>query len=58
MRIGLITDTHIPTAGPDLWPQVYEALRGVNLIMDAGDLHDTLVLDRLEQLTPLAFNSR
>ena len=28
MRIGLISDTHIPTAGRDLWPQVYDALRG------------------------------
>ena len=28
MRIGLISDTHIPIAGRDLWPQVYEALRG------------------------------
>ncbi len=37
MRIGLISDTHIPTAGSDLWPQVYEALRGVDLIMHAGD---------------------
>ena len=50
MRIGLISDTHIPTAGPDLWPQAYEALRGVDLIMHAGDLHDTVVLDRLERL--------
>ena len=41
MRIGLISDTHIPTAGRDLWPQVYDALRGVDLIMHAGD--DALV---------------
>ena len=38
MRIGLISDTHIPTARPDLWPQVYDALRGVDLIMHGGDL--------------------
>ena len=53
MRIGLISDTHIPTAGSDLWPQVYEALRGVDLIMHAGDLHDTIVLDWLEELAPV-----
>ena len=50
MRIGLISDTHIPTAGRDLWPQVYDALRGVDLIMHAGDLHDPVVLDWLPAL--------
>jgi putative phosphoesterase len=53
MRIGLISDTHIPTAGRDLWPQVYDALRGVDLIMHAGDLHDPIVLDWLEPLAPV-----
>lgn len=53
MRIGLISDTHIPTAGSDLWPQVYDALRGVDLIMHAGDLHETVVLDWLEALAPV-----
>ncbi len=53
MRIGLISDTHIPTAGRDLWPQVYNALRGVDLIMHAGDLHDPVVLDWLEPLAPV-----
>ncbi len=53
MRIGLISDTHIPTAGRDLWPQVYGALRGVDLIMHAGDLHDPVVRDWLEELAPV-----
>ena len=61
MRIGLISDTHIPTAGrgpstglrTGLWPQVYDALRGVDLIMHAGDLHDPVVLDWLEALAPV-----
>jgi putative phosphoesterase len=53
MRIGLISDTHIPSAGRDLWPQVYDALRGVDLIMHAGDLHDPVVLDWLEELAPV-----
>ncbi len=53
MRIGLISDTHIPTAGSDLWPQVYDALRGVDLIMHAGDLDDTVDLDWLERLAPV-----
>ncbi len=53
MRIGLISDTHIPQAGRDLWPQVYEALRGVDLIMHAGDLLVPDVIDWLERLAPV-----
>jgi putative phosphoesterase len=32
---------------------VYDALRGVDLIMHAGDLHDPVVLDWLEPLAPV-----
>lgn len=46
--IGLIGDTHYPEAGP-LWDEAYAALRGVNLILHAGDLHVPDVLDWLEQ---------
>jgi hypothetical protein len=48
MRIGLIGDTHYPEAGP-LWDEAYEALRGVELILHAGDLHVVDVLDWLEE---------
>jgi putative phosphoesterase len=50
VRIGLISDTHIPVAAKDLWPQVYEAFRGVDLIMHGGDLIVTDVLDWLEEI--------
>ncbi|MBI2867763.1 MAG: metallophosphoesterase family protein [Chloroflexi bacterium] len=53
MRIGLISDTHIPEAGPDLWPQAYERLQGCDLILHGGDLHVVDVLDRLERLAPV-----
>lgn len=53
MRIGLISDTHVPSAAHGLWPQVYDALRGVDLIMHAGDLYDPVVLDWLEELSPV-----
>ncbi|MBI4236759.1 MAG: metallophosphoesterase family protein, partial [Chloroflexi bacterium] len=39
MRIGLISDTHVPEAGRQLPGQVYELLRGVDLILHAGDMH-------------------
>ena len=53
MRIGLIADTHIPEAGPALPTQVYEALRGVDLILHAGDMHILDVLDWLERIAPV-----
>jgi putative phosphoesterase len=53
MRIGLISDTHIPVAAKELWPQVYEALRGVDLIMHGGDLMIPDVIDWLEEIAPV-----
>lgn len=48
MRIGLIADTHIPEAGEELPPEVYEVFNGVDLVVHAGDIHDLVVLDWLE----------
>ncbi len=45
--IGIIGDTHYPEAGP-LWDEAYAAFRDVELILHAGDLHVTAVLDWLE----------
>lgn len=53
MRIGLISDTHIPVAAPQLWPEIVDALRGVDLIMHAGDLMVAEVIDWLEELAPV-----
>ncbi len=36
-----------------LWPQVYEAFRGVDLIMHGGDLMITDVIDWLEEIAPV-----
>jgi len=52
MRIGLISDTHIPEARPELWPQVFEAFRGVEAILHAGDIHDLGVIDLLDRIAP------
>jgi putative phosphoesterase len=53
LRIGLISDTHIPEARPELWPQVFEAFQGVDLILHGGDIHDLVVLDQLHDIAPL-----
>ena len=49
MRIGLISDTHIPEFGPKLPEAAYRALAGVDLVLHGGDLHVIDVLDWLEQ---------
>lgn len=53
MRIGLVSDTHIPEAGKELPPQLYEAFAKVDLILHAGDMHIIEVLDWLESLAPV-----
>jgi putative phosphoesterase len=52
LRIGLISDTHIPEAAPRLWPQVFDAFRGVDCILHAGDIHDLIVIDQLSEIAP------
>jgi putative phosphoesterase len=53
VKIGLISDTHIPEARRELWPQVLEAFADVDLILHAGDIHELYVLDELEKLAPV-----
>ena len=53
LKIGLISDTHIPEARKELWPQVLEAFADVDLILHAGDIHELYVLDELEKLAPV-----
>ncbi len=52
LRLGLISDTHIPEARDALWPQVFEAFRGVDAILHAGDIHDLSVIDALHAVAP------
>ena len=53
MRIGLISDTHIPEAHPELWPQVFHAFAGVEFILHGGDIHELWVIDQLERVAPI-----
>ena len=52
MRIGILSDTHVPEA-PQLFPEIFEALEGVDLIFHAGDLVVARVLDELERIAPV-----
>ncbi len=53
MKIGLISDTHIPESIPELWPHVFDQFRDVECILHAGDIYDLSVLDRLESIAPV-----
>jgi uncharacterized protein len=53
MRIGLISDTHIPEACEHLPPRVFEVLDGVDLVMHAGDVYVNRVLDELGAIAPV-----
>ncbi len=53
IRIGLISDTHIPSAGKQLPDLVAELLWGVDLIIHAGDITVPSVLDWLEGIAPV-----
>jgi putative phosphoesterase len=53
MRLGLISDTHIPEVAKELPPQIMEVFRGVDLILHCGDIYTLPVLDELERMAPV-----
>ena len=53
MKIGLIADTHLPSAGPELSAQIAQALQGVDLILHCGDIYIAPCLDWLEGIAPV-----
>ncbi len=52
MRLGLISDTHIPEAMPELWPHVFEVFDGCEAILHAGDIYDLSVIEGLSAVAP------
>ena len=54
MRIGLLSDTHIPEAVKELpMPELRAAFKGVDLIMHGGDIYYRSVLDNLAEIAPV-----
>ena len=53
MRIGVISDTHIPDVAKAIPPQVMEVFSGVDLILHAGDIFVVSVLDELQSIAPV-----
>jgi putative phosphoesterase len=52
LRIGVISDTHIPEAGAELPHRVYQAFAGCAMILHCGDIHHIDVIDWLERIAP------
>lgn len=52
VRIGLITDTHLPSTLKRLWPEVHQVFAGVDLVWHGGDIVWPGVLDELEEIAP------
>ncbi|MGC8844157.1 MAG: YfcE family phosphodiesterase, partial [bacterium] len=53
MKIGVISDTHIPTRADRLPEAVFQHFKGVDLILHAGDIEDIGVLFELEEIAPV-----
>jgi uncharacterized protein len=47
MKVALLADTHVPDQAPDLPPGLLPRLRGVDLILHAGDMISISVLEAL-----------
>jgi putative phosphoesterase len=50
MKIGVISDTHIPFAGEDLPDKIYQDFKNVDLILHAGDIVEESLLEKLNKL--------
>jgi putative phosphoesterase len=53
MKVGIIADTHIPGVSSSLPKEVKAAFVDVDLILHAGDIYTSSVLDELEELAPV-----
>lgn len=55
LRIGVISDTHIPTRAKHLPEQISDLFHGFDAVFHAGDFVDTAVWRQLQELTPATY---
>ena len=53
-RIGVVADTHCPEFLHQLPDRLFEVLRGVDLIIHAGDVNGAETISALEAIAPAA----
>ncbi|MGI6712469.1 MAG: metallophosphoesterase family protein [Bacillota bacterium] len=53
MKVGVLSDTHLPRRGKVLSVELWEAFGQVDLILHAGDIIDEAILSDLKALAPV-----
>ena len=53
MRIGLVSDTHVPESRKEIYSAIVDVFQGVDLILHGGDIAVERVLDDLEKAAPV-----
>jgi uncharacterized protein len=53
MKVGIISDTHVPGAALSLPSAVFDIFAGADVILHAGDIVDLAVLDELRAIAPV-----
>ena len=53
MKVGIISDTHIPSRAKFIPPKVIECFQDVDRILHAGDLAESSVIEELSALAPV-----
>ena len=52
-RVGVVSDTHVPEFQANLHEALFSRLRGVDLILHAGDISEPSTLDALATIAPV-----
>ena len=53
IKVGVLSDTHIPRRGKEIPKAVWDGLQGVDLIIHCGDIAAGYVLDELREIAPV-----
>ncbi|MEK6698468.1 MAG: metallophosphoesterase family protein, partial [Nitrospirota bacterium] len=53
MKVGVLSDTHIPVTVKSLPPAIFDIFKDVDLILHAGDVVELSVLDELRAIAPV-----
>jgi putative phosphoesterase len=53
MKIGVISDTHIPVSCDELPKELNKHFKGVDMILHAGDIVDQKAIDQLMEICPV-----
>ena len=57
MKIGIISDTHIPSMGKEPPAQIIPAFEGVEVILHGGDIYIPSCIEWLERIAPVHYSS-